>query len=56
MIKEIKPAYWDKDKQEWVIECKMWDSKIGNYTQKINCETLICAKNYIKLLNEQRGK
>lgn len=52
MITNIKPPVWIPDKRQWLVEYTVKDKDAGAYVQKVWCEALVSAENYLTLIKQ----
>lgn len=55
MITNVKPPVWMPDKRQWLIEYAVADIIDGRnikYYQRVWCEALVSAENYIALIKQ----
>lgn len=50
MIKAVSQPVWVPDKRQWLVEYTVNDKDAGIYVQKVWCEALVSAENYIKFV------
>lgn len=56
MITQISSPVWQPNKRQWLIEYTIKDKDASAYVQKVWCEALVSAQNYINLLNERKER
>ena len=53
MITQVSSPVWQPDKRQWLIEYIVKDKDAGAYVQKVWCEALVSAENYLTLINQR---
>ena len=53
MITNVKPLVWQPDKRQWLVEYTVKDKDAGAYVQKVWCEALVSAENYLALIKQR---
>lgn len=53
MITNVKSPVWMQDKRQWLIEYTVTDKDAGAYVQKVWCEALVSAENYLALIKQR---